>query len=140
MFLSIIVPVYNVEAYLERCVGSLLDQDIDRSDYEIILVDDGSTDSSGTLCDRIASQEPGIRVIHKENGGLGSARNAGIRAAAAEYILFVDSDDYLEPCVLSGLRGQIEHDDTWKDKIAEASMTLSEKGDQLTWSRLWTAC
>ncbi len=108
MFLSIIVPVYNVEAYLERCVGSLLDQDIDRSDYEIILVDDGSTDSSGTLCDRIASQEPGIRVIHKENGGLGSARNAGIRAAAGEYILFVDSDDYLEPCVLSGLRGQIE--------------------------------
>ena len=108
MFLSIIVPVYNVEAYLERCVGSLLDQDIDRSDYEIILVDDGSTDGSDTLCDRIASQEPGIRVIHKENGGLGSARNAGIRAAAGEYILFVDSDDYLEPCVLSGLRGQIE--------------------------------
>ena len=108
MFLSIIVPVYNVEAYLERCVGSLVGQDIDRTDCEIILVDDGSTDGSGALCDRIASQEPGIRVIHKENGGLGSARNAGIRAAAGEYILFVDSDDYLEPRVLGGLRGQIE--------------------------------
>ncbi len=108
MFLSIIVPIYNVKAYLGRCVASLLDQDLDRTDYEIILVDDGSMDDSGILCDELAARESNIRVIHKENGGLSSARNAGIPLARGEYIQFVDSDDYLEPCVLKGLRDQIE--------------------------------
>ena len=107
MFLSIIVPVYNVEAYLERCVSSLLDQDIDRDDYEIILVNDGSTDGSGTLCDKMAGQNQNIRVIHKENGGLSSARNAGIRAATGNFIQFVDSDDYLCHNVLGSLKRQI---------------------------------
>ena len=108
MFLSIIVPVYNVKAYLERCIASLLDQDLDRSEHEIILVDDGSTDGSGTLCDELAARETNIRVIHKENGGLSSARNAGIAVAGGDYIQFVDSDDYLMPSVLKGLREQIE--------------------------------
>jgi len=111
MFLSIIVPVFNVNAYLERCVASLLRQDLDRSDYEIILVDDGSTDGSGTLCDELAAREANIRVIHKENGGLSSARNAGIAVAGGDYIQFVDSDDYLMPSVLKGLREQIESQD-----------------------------
>lgn len=108
MFLSIIVPVYNVKAYLERCVESLLRQDLERSDYEIILVDDGSTDGSESLCDELAARETNIRVIHKENGGLSSARNAGIAVAGGDYIQFVDSDDYLMPSVLKGLREQIE--------------------------------
>lgn len=111
MFLSIIVPVYNVKAYLEICVASLLDQDLDRTDYEIILVDDGSTDGGDALCDELAAREPNIRVIHKENGGLSSARNAGIAVAGGDYIQFVDSDDYLMPGVLKGLREQIERQD-----------------------------
>ena len=111
MFLSIIVPVFNVKAYLERCVDSLLDQDLDRTDYEIILVDDGSTDGSSGLCDELAERETNIRVIHKENGGLSSARNAGIAVAGGDYIQFVDSDDYLMPSVLNGLREQIEKQD-----------------------------
>ncbi len=111
MFLSIIVPVYNVKAYLERCVESLLRQDLDRTDYEIILVDDGSTDGGDTLCDELAAREPNIRAIHKENGGLSSARNAGIAVAGGDYIQFVDSDDYLMPGVLKGLREQIERQD-----------------------------
>ena len=107
MILSIIVPVYNVETYLEKCVSSLLDQDIEASDYEIILVDDGSTDGSAVLCDQFAGTHVNIRVIHKENGGLSSARNAGIMAAAGNYIQFVDSDDFLNPGVLRGLLEQI---------------------------------
>ena len=107
MLLSIIVPVYNVKAYLRRCVDSLLDQDIELSEYEIILVDDGSTDGSGALCDELAQTHGIIKVVHKENGGLSSARNAGIPVASGEYIQFVDSDDYLSPCVLKGMLEQI---------------------------------
>ena len=107
MLLSIIVPVYNVKAYLRKCVDSLLDQDVEASDYEIILVDDGSTDGSGAQCDELAGAHGNIRVIHKENGGLSSARNAGILSAAGEYVQFVDSDDYLSPCILKGLLEQI---------------------------------
>lgn len=92
---SVIVPVYNVEAYLAKCVQSLLDQTF--SDLEILLVDDGSTDKSLAICDEYAAKDARIRVIHKENGGLSSARNAGIEAARGRYIGFVDSDDYVEP-------------------------------------------
>ncbi len=93
-YFSVILPVYNVEAYLKRCVRSILEQSF--TDYEIILVDDGSKDSSGSLCDALAAENGCIRVIHKENGGLSSARNAGIQAAAGRYIWFVDSDDWVE--------------------------------------------
>ena len=92
--LSFILPVYNVEAYLPECVESIRSQMDDRC--EMILVDDGSLDSSGALCDRYAAEDPRIRVIHKENGGLSSARNAGMDAARGEYITFVDADDYIE--------------------------------------------
>ncbi len=93
--ISVIVPVYNVEQYLPRCVDSILAQTYEN--LEILLVDDGSRDSSGALCDDYARRDKRIRVIHKENGGLSSARNAGIDVAHGEYLAFIDSDDYLEP-------------------------------------------
>lgn len=95
MLISFIVPVYNVEKYLDTCITSIVDQKY--KDYEIILVDDGSTDSSPKICDRYEHQHSFIKTIHKENGGLSDARNYGIKAAKGEYILFVDSDDYIAP-------------------------------------------
>ena len=108
MKLSIIVPVYNVEAFLNKCVDSLLDQDLSREDYEIVLVDDGSTDSSGALCDTLAAEHGNIRVIHQRNRGLSGARNAGIPVASGDYVLFVDADDFLCPNVLGTLVGLME--------------------------------
>lgn len=93
--ISIIVPVYNVEAYLDRCMESILKQTYER--LEIILVDDGSTDSSGEKCDAYAKFDGRIKVIHKENGGLSDARNAGLKLATGAYIGYVDSDDWIEP-------------------------------------------
>ena len=90
---SIIVPVYNIENYIERCIESLINQT--ECDIEIILVNDGSTDSSGVLCDSYAKLDSRIRVIHKKNGGLSSARNTGVSIAASEYVQLVDGDDYL---------------------------------------------
>lgn len=90
---SIIVPVYNVETYLDECVQSLVNQTY--SNIEIILVDDGATDSSGIMCDRYAKEDTRICVVHKCNGGLSSARNAGLEHANGDYILYVDSDDYI---------------------------------------------
>lgn len=92
---SIIVPVYNVERYLPHCANSLLGQT--HRELEILLVDDGSTDGSGALCDSIAASDRRVRVIHKKNGGLSSARNAGLENASGRWILFVDGDDYLAP-------------------------------------------
>lgn len=133
MKLSIIVPIYNVAPYLRKCVDSLLTQDI--SDYEIILVDDGSTDECPRICDEYAASypsefkgqdnskaaphastpytihhTPSIRVIHQANAGLSAARNTGIAAAQGDYILFVDSDDYLQPNTLGTLLEQAERD------------------------------
>lgn len=93
--LSIIVPVYNAEEYLDRCLVSILEQDF--APYEVILVDDGSTDASPLICDRYSATDPRFRTIHKENGGVSSARNAGLDLAKGEYVMFVDSDDSLLP-------------------------------------------
>ena len=93
--ISVIVPVYNVEKYLARCVASILAQTYEN--LEVILVDDGATDRSGLICDEFASKDSSVKVIHKKNGGLSSARNAGLETAAGEYIAFVDSDDWIEP-------------------------------------------
>lgn len=90
---SVVVPVYNVAEYLPKCVDSLIAQTY--KNIEIILVDDGATDHSGSICDGYQSKDERIKVIHKENGGLSSARNAGIDAATGEYIAFVDSDDFV---------------------------------------------
>ena len=106
--LSIIVPIYGVEQYLRKCVDSLLNQDIDN--YEIILVDDGSPDACPQICDEYAAAHEYIRVIHRENGGLSAARNSGIEIAQGDYLMFVDSDDYIEPNVLKGLLAQVERD------------------------------
>ncbi|MFV5693017.1 glycosyltransferase [Flavobacterium sp. LT1R49] len=91
---SIIVPVYNVEKYLSRCMGSLMNQTL--KDIEIILVDDGSPDSCPKRCDDFAVQDSRIKVIHKLNGGLGFARNSGLEIASGEFVAFVDSDDYVD--------------------------------------------
>lgn len=99
--ISIIVPVYNVKNYLEECVNSLMNQTY--KELEIILVDDGSTDNSGEICDVVAQTDSRIRVIHKENGGLSDARNIGIMAAKGEFIGFVDSDDWIEPTMYAEL-------------------------------------
>lgn len=91
-FFSIIVPVYNVEKYLRECIGSVLSQTV--KDYELILVDDGSTDKSGEICEEYASQDERIKAFRKQNGGAASARNFGIKNAKGEYLLFLDSDDF----------------------------------------------
>ena len=98
MKLSIIVPVYNVEQYLEHCVRSIMAQGVD--DCEVLLIDDGSTDRSGELCDELKSRYECIHVVHQQNGGLSAARNTGLDRAQGEYITFVDSDDELCPGTL----------------------------------------
>lgn len=92
MIFSIIIPVYNVELYLDECVKSVLNQSF--QDYELFLIDDGSTDSSGAICDKWAERDARIKVIHQTNGGLSSARNTGIARVSGTYIIFLDSDDY----------------------------------------------
>lgn len=96
--ISIIVPIYKVERYLKRCVDSILNQTF--TDFELILVDDGSPDNCGRICDEYAEKDNRIYVIHKENGGLSDARNAGLDYATGQYIIFVDSDDFVEPDLL----------------------------------------
>lgn len=92
--ISVIVPVYNVAAYLPECAESILSQDY--QNLEVILIDDGSTDDSGSICDAYAAKDPRVVVIHQKNGGAAAAKNAGLRAATGKYLSFVDSDDYLE--------------------------------------------
>lgn len=114
--LSIIVPVYNILEYLPRCVHSIMAQTY--TNLEILLVDDGSTDGTGELCDTLAKEDERIRVLHKENGGSSSARNLGISQAKGEYFGFVDSDDYIAPDMYECLyRG-----------IAEYGMKMSQIG------------
>lgn len=110
MVLSIIVPIYKVEKYLAKCVDSLLDQDLPSEEYEIILVDDGSPDSCGKICDDYAARYSNIKVVHRENGGLSAARNSGIEVAQGKYVQFVDSDDFLEHNVLKTLVDKMETD------------------------------
>ena len=99
--ISVIVPVYRAEDFLEKCVASLLGQTF--SDLEVLLVDDGSPDNSGALCDQLAQQDPRVRVFHKENGGVSSARNLGMAQAQGTYLAFADADDWLPPDALAAL-------------------------------------
>ena len=94
MKISIVVPVYNVEKYLEECVDSLLNQTVPA--HEIILVNDGSKDSSGLICDRYAQSNPQVKVVHKQNAGLGMARNTGLENVTGDYVIFIDSDDFCQ--------------------------------------------
>ncbi len=105
--LSIIVPVYNVEDYLRECLNSLVSQNIACNEYEIICVDDGSTDKSGEILDLYAEKYSNIVIVHKENGGVSSARNCGIDIAKGQYIWFVDADDFIKENCLSVVKAKI---------------------------------
>ncbi|MBR6477099.1 MAG: glycosyltransferase, partial [Lachnospiraceae bacterium] len=107
--ISVVVPVYNVEKYLARCVESIRGQTF--RELEILLVDDGSTDASGSLCDDLEGKDARIRVIHKANGGLSDARNAGLATATGEYVCFIDSDDWIEPDILERAAAAMEEAD-----------------------------
>ncbi len=105
--ISVIVPIYNVEAYLRKCVDSILAQTY--KDLEVILVDDGSPDNCGAICDEYAKHDARVRVIHKVNGGLSDARNAGLDIVTGEYVAFVDSDDWIEPYMYEKLLDNLIH-------------------------------
>lgn len=99
--ISIIIPVYNVESYLRDCLNSIVHQHF--KDFEVLLINDGSSDNSGKICDEYAANDERIRVFHKNNGGVSSARNLGLTEAKGEWICFVDSDDWIEPNTLSSI-------------------------------------
>lgn len=121
---SVVVPVYNVEDYVEKCLRSILGQTF--TDIEVLAVDDGTKDSSGEICERIAAEDSRLRVIHQENQGLGGARNTGIEAAAGEWLLLVDSDDWLEPGILErALQAGEKHG---ADMVMFAFQTVDEQG------------
>lgn len=135
--ISVIVPVYNVEQYLRRCVHSILKQTY--GNFELILVDDGSTDHSGAICDELSSEDGRIIVLHQSNGGLSAARNGGLAVAGGEYIAFIDSDDYIEENMLFTLLSRIRQNDAdmaicgyakWledKDSIIYPEVNFSER-------------
>lgn len=113
--ISVIVPVYNVEKYLPKCIDSILQQTF--TDFELLLIDDGSPDNSGKICDEYAAKDSRIRVFHKENGGASSARNLGLDYAKGEWIAFSDSDDYVSPAYLEDMAKYI---------ISKSSLVISE--------------
>ena len=123
---SVIVPVYKVEQYLNKCVQSILDQTF--RDFELLLVDDGSPDKCGDMCEAWAKKDGRIRVIHKPNGGLSDARNAGIVQANGDYLLFVDSDDWIEKDMLATLYGLIRKADA--DMACCNFRSVNEDGSQ----------
>ena len=100
-YISVIIPVYNAEATLKKCVDSVLMQQY--ADFEVILVDDGSKDGSFQICEEYAREDSRVTVIHKENGGVSSARNAALEIAKGERILFLDADDYLDKSFFNGV-------------------------------------
>lgn len=104
MLISVIIPVYNSAAFLKECVGSVLDQD---ENLEIILINDGSKDDSGAICDKLAKENTNIKVLHKQNGGVSSARNAGLELAKGDYIAFIDSDDSIKKGYFTDLLAKI---------------------------------
>lgn len=127
---SVIVPVYNVEEYLEKCVNSIINQQF--NDYELILVDDGSTDKSGAICDKLVSENKdkvNIKTIHQENKGLGGARNTGIEAASGEYMFFIDSDDTIVEEALQELAEYVNENDV--DIVTFDIAKVDEKGNDL---------
>lgn len=121
--ISVIVPVYNVEQYLEKCVNSIINQTY--KNLEIILVDDGATDSSGIMCDELAESDNRIKVYHKENGGLSDARNYGVERATGDYIGFVDSDDYIDSEMYEKLYEAIKRENV---DVAECSLKVIYPG------------
>ena len=137
--ISIIVPVYKVEQYLHRCINSILAQTFEN--FELILVDDGSPDNCGKICDEYAQKDNRIKVIHQKNSGTIIARNAGIKIATGKYLGFVDSDDYIKPQMYEKLYNCISSDNydiVWCDVVIEHSdrqviskLTASENSENL---------
>lgn len=125
---TIIVPVYNVEKYLNKCIDSILSQTF--NNFELILIDDGSTDSSGNICDEYLNKDKRVKVIHKENGGVSSARNAGLDIAKGKYISFVDSDDYISDYYIEKLYNNIK-DNNADISICGCNGFLKEKENNL---------
>lgn len=121
--ISVIVPVYNTEQYLPRCIESILSQSF--TDFELLLIDDGSTDGSGKICDAYAEKDNRIRVFHKENGGVSSARNMGLDEAKGEWVYFVDSDDEL---LHDGLQVLFDNTNKEVDVVLAGFEEVSEEG------------
>ena len=135
--ISIIVPVYNVEQYLEKCVDSIINQTY--KNLEIILVDDGATDSSSKLCDKLAKIDNRIKVYHKENGGLSDARNYGVERATGDYIGFVDSDDYIDAEMYEKLYEAIKKENV---DVAECNLKIiyPEREELFTEQNYYNVC
>ena len=125
--ISIVVPVYNVEKYLEKCLSSIVSQSFE--DYELLLVDDGSPDRSGAIIDEWAKKDKRIRVIHKQNGGISDARNAGIEQAKGDYLCFIDSDDWIAPDMIETLYDLAIK--SGADLVCCNFMQVNEQGEQL---------
>ena len=131
--ISIVVPVYNAEAYLEKSIGSLLNQTY--QNLEIILVNDGSKDESGRICDKLATQDSRIRVIHKENEGVTSTWTKGALEATGEYLNFMDSDDWVEPCMIEEMQAKLTG--TCREIITcDYVIEKEEKGKKYSWQGL----
>ena len=124
--ISVIVPVYNVERYLRRCVDSILHQTY--RNLEVLLVDDGSTDASGAICDEYAAQEERVTAVHQKNGGLSAARNAGLERAQGTYLCFVDSDDFLDSRMLETLCRDLQEKDA---DVAVVGFRMFEREEEL---------
>lgn len=124
--ISVIVPVYNVERYLRRCVDSILHQTY--RNLEVLLVDDGSTDASGAICDEYAAQEERVTAVHQKNGGLSAARNAGLERAQGTYLCFVDSDDFLNSRMLETLCRDLQEQDA---DVAVVGFRMFEREEEL---------
>lgn len=121
--ISVIIPVYNVEVFLDKCMDSVLNQTF--TDFEILLIDDGSTDTSGSICDKYARADKRVKVFHQKNGGVSAARNVGLKAAVGEWITFIDPDDYVSGNFLLGLSASINDD---IDLVIGGYLTFSADG------------
>ena len=119
--ISVIVPVYKVECYLHRCIDSILAQSY--TDFELLLIDDGSPDNCGLICDEYAAKDSRVRVFHKENGGVSSARNLGLDNARGEWIAFIDSDDYVDVDYLAEL---VDYTEKYKTDYVVTLNTIKE--------------
>lgn len=138
MFLSIIIPIYKVEPFVDRCLNSSLLQSnmVLSVDYEIIAVDDGGPDKSGEIADYLLSGKQGCKIIHQENKGLSEARNAGLRVAKGKYVWYVDSDDWIESDAVSQLCA-IAKESEWPDVIMIRSQIENDNGPQNIWHDKW---
>lgn len=126
--ISIIIPVYNSEKYLEKCLDSVLAQTF--TDFEVLLINDGSADESGNICDDYAQKDSRIRVFHKHNGGVSAARNLGLNNAKGEWICFMDSDDYLDANYLKALLDSVKNNDSL-DLAIHGFKRISKKGETI---------